>query len=94
MTEGKRVALKYCGGCNPEFDRVEYYRRIKVVAGDSIEWVTLDDPGLEAVLLIMGCPTACPERTFAVADMNVVSIRDNTGAPEDIVKKLLKERKK
>ena len=95
MRHGKKVALKYCGGCNPEYDRVEYVRRIKSAAGNSIEWVTLEDSGFEAVLLIQGCQTACPERTLGAAGLeNIISVRDNMIAPEEIVKKLLKERKK
>ncbi len=39
----KRVALKYCGGCDPGFDRVEYIQRVRAAAGEAIMWVTLDD---------------------------------------------------
>ena len=42
-TRIKKVALKYCGGCNPGFDRVAYVEKIKSAAGPDIEWVTLDD---------------------------------------------------
>jgi len=81
--------LKYCGGCNPGFDRVEYFRKIQAAAGDSIEWVTLEDPGFGSVLLIQGCPTACPERTLgSIGDRGIVSIRNNELAPEEVVKQL------
>ena len=32
---GRRVAIKFCGGCNPGFDRVQYFNRIRAAAGDS-----------------------------------------------------------
>lgn len=89
MTQRRRVALKYCGGCNPGFDRVEYFRKVQRVAGDSIEWVTLEDPGYGVVLLIQGCQTACPERTLgSVGDRGVVSIRSDEWTPEEVVKRL------
>ena len=60
----KRIALKYCGGCNPTFDRAEYVKKIQSAAGDRIEWATLDDAAWDGILLIHGCNTACLEKTF------------------------------
>lgn len=93
MKEWRRIALKYCGGCNPGFDRVEYFRKIRSAAGDSIEWVTLEDPGFDVVLLIQGCQTACPAKMLdCIGDERIVSITDDGWDPEEIVKKLLRER--
>jgi len=39
---------------------VEYFKEIQNAAGDSIEWVSLDDRDLGTVLVISGCDTACP----------------------------------
>ena len=54
------VAIKFCGGCDPAYDRVEYFRQIQAEAGDRIHWVRLDEGTYEAILLIAGCQTACP----------------------------------
>jgi len=95
MRQRKRVALKYCGGCNPGYDRVAFFRRIREIAGDSIEWVTVEEPGFEALLLIQGCQTACPERTLGCVESGpIVSIRDDKEDPGDVVKRLLREREK
>ncbi len=56
-----KVALKFCGGCDPAYDRVQFFRRIMSEAGDSIEWLTIEARGYEAVLLVCGCLKACPE---------------------------------
>ncbi len=86
--------MKYCGGCDPGFDRVEYFKRIQNAAGDLIEWVTLDDRDTEAVLVLCGCDTACPvEKGVLTARGRIVSIRDNKRNPEEIVQSLLNERK-
>ena len=86
----KRVALKYCGGCNPGFDRVAYVEKIKSTAGSGIEWVTFDEEGFDAVLLVNGCDTACPRRTVDFSEYKqTLSIRDDKLSPEDLVKILL-----
>ena len=86
--------MKYCGGCNPGFDRVEYFRRIRSAAGNSIEWVTLEDPGCDAVLLIQGCDTACPERSLNFTGNRwILSLKNDKIDPQEVVKKLLRERR-
>lgn len=59
------MALKYCGGCDPTYDRVAYWEEIRDIAEGRIEWVSLDDGPYEAILVITGCPTACPERDLS-----------------------------
>ena len=86
----KRVALKYCGGCNPGFDRVAYVDKIKSAAGPAIEWVTLDEEKFDVVLLVTGCATACPRRTLDFSEYRQgLLIRDDKTSPEDLVKILL-----
>lgn len=86
----KKVALKYCGGCDPAFDRVGYFRQIKLLAGDCIEWGTLEDQGYESVLLIQGCDAACTEKNIGSLPHNrIISVRSNDCDPGEIVNKLL-----
>ncbi len=90
----KRIALKYCGGCDPGFDRVEYFKKIQDAAGDLIEWVSLDDLDFETVLVITGCDTECPvENMRLTASRRIVSIRDDKCDPGEIVQSLLIEGK-
>lgn len=89
---GKRVALKYCGGCDPGYDRVEYFRKIQKAAGDRIDWVGLEEGGFRAVLVISGCETACPEEDLAAAGVpGIISVRDDGRDPSEIVQSLLSE---
>jgi hypothetical protein len=84
------VALKYCGGCNPGFDRVAYVEKVKSAAGADIEWVTLDEETVDAVLLVSGCNTACPGRSIDFSEYKLaVIIRDEKASPEELVKILL-----
>lgn len=57
-----RAALKYCGGCNPGYDRVlladtvreQFVGRVEFVAAGSCADVDL-------VLVLAGCDTACAD---------------------------------
>jgi hypothetical protein len=82
----KRVALKYCGGCDPEFDRVELFTKVRAAAGDSIEWVCLDDRGFDTVLLIAGC-----EQNPEISPYRVISIEHDRLDAAAIVKALLSD---
>ncbi len=89
----RRIALKYCGGCNPGFDRVQYFNRIRIAAGDFIEWVTLDEQDFEAVLVISGCETACPEDSIDFTPTRIITVRDNRRDPGEIAQHFLNEAK-
>ena len=54
-----KMGIKYCGGCNPRYDRVEMGKRFVRMLDQSVEWVSPDDPGAEMILVIVGCDTAC-----------------------------------
>jgi hypothetical protein len=85
-----RVALKFCGGCNPDYERGEYGEAIKRAAGDQVQWVRLEDDDFQAVLLICGCPTACPREDMP-AGVNLVCLSD-PGLPAAAVLAKLREK--
>ena len=90
----KKIALKYCGGCDPGYDRVRYFEEIQNAAGDLFEWVTMDAPDFDAVLVISGCDTACPAESMVLAPCRrMVLVRDNKRDPAEVVQSLLSEEK-
>lgn len=93
MMNRVRVGLKFCGGCDPTFDRGEYYRAIDNAAAGRIDWRPLDEGGFEAALVINGCPQACPVVEGRI-DLNyrVVSVIDDSIDPAEIVAELLNEK--
>ena len=56
-----KVRIKYCGGCNPGFDRVELVDKIRIELAGIVDFVSPMDPGIEALLVIEGCSTACAD---------------------------------
>jgi hypothetical protein len=61
MGEGMRVGLKYCGGCNPEYDRVALVQHIEESLQGRVKFVSPESEGIELLLAVEGCSTACAD---------------------------------
>jgi len=55
-----RLAVKFCGGCNPVIERGEIARKILEELAEA-RWVSWEEES-DLVLIINGCFTACAER--------------------------------
>ena len=55
-----RLAIKFCGGCNPHLERGELAHKVRQGVSPS-QWVSREEES-DLVLIINGCPTACAER--------------------------------
>jgi hypothetical protein len=86
-----RIALKYCGGCDPEFDRVGLFAKVRSAAADSIEWVGLDDFGFNTVLVIAGCARACPAQRPEIALYRAIFLQNDRLPAAEIIQALLSE---
>lgn len=55
------VAIKYCGGCNPGYDRVALAEYIKNSLHGRVEFVPQDSEDADIVLAVEGCKTCCAD---------------------------------
>ncbi|MEW6187467.1 MAG: hypothetical protein AB1585_17185 [Thermodesulfobacteriota bacterium] len=56
------IGLKFCGGCNPQIDRLGLLEEIKKRLPPGCHLTLDQETGpWEAALLICGCPTACAD---------------------------------
>jgi hypothetical protein len=55
----KRIGIKYCGGCNPGYERVEMIEKVQFRLGDQFLFHRYRDEDIEALILVSGCPRAC-----------------------------------
>lgn len=59
MAERRAVGLRYCGGCNPRYDRVAAVERLRTRLPD-LE-LRPAAPEQETVLVVCGCPARCAD---------------------------------
>ena len=57
-----KIALKFCGGCNPLYDRRAAAEELKRLFPD-MEYAAPEDKDCPASLLVCGCAAACADRT-------------------------------
>ncbi len=90
MSKIMRAAVKFCGGCDPTFDRVEYVERIKDTAGKRVSWIGLYQDRGDVTLVVCGCPKACPVDEMQDIASSVV-ITHNELSPEIVVERILRK---
>jgi len=62
-----RIAVKYCGGCNPGIERGDLvFRLADILAIERPEWelVLMNDEPWDVLLIINGCPVGCSAKQF------------------------------
>lgn len=53
--------MKYCGGCNPLYDRVAAVKYIEKALGNLIEFANPEDDKIDFILAVYGCEVACTD---------------------------------
>jgi hypothetical protein len=61
MDTAVKIGVKYCGGCNPGYDRVAVVKQIEESLGGEVEFVSAESEGVALVLAVEGCTTACAD---------------------------------
>ena len=56
-----KVLVKYCGGCNPEYDRVAVKNQIEKCLRDRVLFVSPESDDKEMILVILGCKISCAD---------------------------------
>lgn len=59
MADKRTVGLRYCGGCNPWYDRVAAVERLRARL-PNVELCPAA-PGQGAALVVCGCPARCAD---------------------------------
>lgn len=56
-----KIGVKYCGGCNPGYDRVDLVEQLEKRLEGKAVFVSPDDEGIDLILAVEGCATACAD---------------------------------
>lgn len=54
-----RIALKYCGSCNPQIDVSEIGNSLKEAFRKEGSLVSPEDSGIDVIVILCGCARAC-----------------------------------
>jgi len=67
-----KVALKYCGSCNPHVDLTRIARHLAKVAEErgNFQLVPLSEDGINVVVILCGCPRTCGNKAEVRARAN------------------------
>jgi hypothetical protein len=73
-----KIRVKYCGGCNPNYDRPALVKLIKERLGNRVAFVEGEGDIISLVLAVVGCSTACADlNPFQGLDVRLIT------CPED-----------
>lgn len=70
----KRIGIKYCGGCNPTYERVEIVEKLQFLVGARFHFLSLDQQDLDGLLLIQGCERACALESLNPREIPFLSV--------------------
>lgn len=57
------IGIKYCGGCNPRYDRVAKVEQLKAELPQHSYVSALTTSDCDVWLVVCGCPAACADRS-------------------------------
>ena len=56
-----KIGIKYCGGCNPNYDRIKAVTNMKEKLKDHTFEIYKPGSSYDAAFIVCGCPTACAD---------------------------------
>lgn len=66
------VGVKFCGNCNPRLDTVGLLKELQSRAVRTV-FVSWTVPGIDALLILSGCPADCASRPEFAGEVTVVA---------------------
>lgn len=83
-----RVAVKFCGGCNPRFDRGAAAELLTKKLPE-LSFRPARDGGHDASIVICGCPAACASREGLKNTAFVLTDEKDIPAAEEALRSLI-----
>ncbi len=88
-TETPVVRLKFCGGCNPRYDRLATAQYIMHALAGRVRVITGEESGFAAVLVLAGCQTCCVDESEFIS-YPIYRVTHETEVPV-IIERILQE---
>ena len=78
-----RCGVKFCGGCNPKFDRGQAVRELRSRVGDEAELCYAEEGvPYDALLVVSGCPNCCASCEGYDTSGPIVKLFDENGVDD------------
>lgn len=75
------IGIKYCGGCNPRFDRKSVVHSLNHSIDSDFQFTQTDSlDSADIILLIGGCPNCCIDTSQLNENVKLLSISENPGS--------------
>lgn len=82
-----KVGIKYCGGCNPFYDRVALVKQIERRLKGKVTFVSAADDNVDLLLAVEGCNTACAD--LSLFNENKIRIITQIEDADDFITEIL-----
>ena len=74
----KRIGIKYCGGCNPHYERVDMVQKVHSLLKNRFLFLGHDQKYLDGLILVSGCPRACATKNLGQTETPFRSVFEET----------------
>lgn len=74
-----KIGIRYCGGCNPHYERVEMIQQVQSRVGDRFLFIRHDQQDLDGLITVNGCPRACMAKNLNQQGVPHHSITETSG---------------
>ncbi len=64
-----KIGIRYCGGCNPHYERVEMIQRVQSAVEDRFIFLRQDRHDVDGLIAVSGCLRGC-----AMRDLNLQEV--------------------
>ena len=82
-----KVGIKYCGGCNPDYDRVALFKSIEERLKGQAQFVSTHEADINLILAVEGCRTACAD--LSSFDGKKIRIINQIEDADDFIQEIL-----
>lgn len=91
--EKKRfIAVKFCGGCNPTYERGAFFEGLKSALDNECTFVPYDYPEPDGMVIICGCERVCPVKHFDPRAYKSFTVINKAATPEEAAAQIIKGR--
>jgi len=72
-----RIGIKYCGGCNPKYDRINFVKKLIDEYKSILFETARDNEYYNLVIIICGCTSACVNHDKLIGLKKIIVTDEN-----------------